>query len=236
MAQRPIIMYPLQVASGDPGYPHGKAQNVTVPGDGTGTPLEQGLVNELFGFQQALLDEAGITPNGAPEQVGASQYVDAVKAVADERATGLFDERVSNIEDTLYFYAAFGVVDAARDNGGTWALNTIYDSDNNFDVSGNAVRVPSTGRYEVTISGHVKSSDSTADVVLDIWVAVNGSHSSPAFVVTAARPGSSTGQRSSFSRTFLLRITDPAHQRLSVQSGTNGASLQDTQLIIRRVG
>jgi DNA-binding beta-propeller fold protein YncE len=78
MAIRPTDEYAGQTTTGDPGYPHGKAKNVGVTGDGTGTPLEEAWVNDLFGFEQALLDRAGITPSGSADAVGASQYLDAL--------------------------------------------------------------------------------------------------------------------------------------------------------------
>jgi hypothetical protein len=78
MALDPSAEYPGQVETGDPGYLYGKAQNVTVEGDGTGTPLEKALVNDLFGFQQALLVAANITPSGNPDMVGASDYLLAI--------------------------------------------------------------------------------------------------------------------------------------------------------------
>lgn len=84
MALIPKTKYPLQTDPSDPGYPYGKAQNVTSPGDGNGTPWEEALVNDLFGFQQALLDKAGITPDGVPDRVGASQYVDAIPEVVEK--------------------------------------------------------------------------------------------------------------------------------------------------------
>jgi hypothetical protein len=77
--RRPIDLYPAQVISGDAGYPHGKARNVLVLNDGTGTPLEEKWVNDDWGFKQALLVAAGITPNGAAETVTASQLLDAIK-------------------------------------------------------------------------------------------------------------------------------------------------------------
>lgn len=77
------VRYPGQVETGDPGYPTGKAQNIAVEADGSGTPFEKDLVNDQLGFQQALLAEAGITPSGVPDKVGASQYLEAVKAVAN---------------------------------------------------------------------------------------------------------------------------------------------------------
>lgn len=78
MAIRPQIEYAGQTTTGDPGYPDGKAKNVGVSGDGTGTPLEEKWVNDLFGFEQALLARAGITPSGFPDKVGASQYLAAL--------------------------------------------------------------------------------------------------------------------------------------------------------------
>ena len=83
MAISPRTRYPGQIDITDPaGYPEGAAQNVTVSGDGTGTPLEKDLTNDVLGFQQALLAAAGLTPSGTPEKVGASQYLDAVRAIA----------------------------------------------------------------------------------------------------------------------------------------------------------
>jgi hypothetical protein len=52
---------------------------VSVPGDGTGTPWEEDIVNDLFGWQQQLLDAAGITPSGNPDKKSVSQYYDAMR-------------------------------------------------------------------------------------------------------------------------------------------------------------
>lgn len=83
MAISPKVTYPGQVDETDPtGYPLGKAQNETNPGDDDGTPLEETWVNDLFGFQQALLAEAGLSPSGTPDKVGDSQYVEAIKEIA----------------------------------------------------------------------------------------------------------------------------------------------------------
>lgn len=71
--------YPGKIAPATSDYPYGSARNITLPGDGTGTPWEAALVNDLFGFQQSLLSEAGIVPTGTPEKVGASQYLETLK-------------------------------------------------------------------------------------------------------------------------------------------------------------
>lgn len=72
--------YPGQVDTSDPtGYPYGKARNDLVAGDGTGTPLERDWLNDVLGFCQALLVEAGITPTGTPDKVGSSQMLLAIR-------------------------------------------------------------------------------------------------------------------------------------------------------------
>lgn len=81
MALVPKITYPVQTISSDPAYPYGKAQNITTVGDATGTPWEAALVNDLFGFQQALLAAGGITPSGNPDSVAASDYLAAVLSI-----------------------------------------------------------------------------------------------------------------------------------------------------------
>jgi hypothetical protein len=78
MAIIPSSRYPGQTGAPSAAYPQGSAQNISSPGDGTGTPWEADLVNDWFGFFQSLLDGAGITPSGVPDQVGASDYYNAV--------------------------------------------------------------------------------------------------------------------------------------------------------------
>jgi hypothetical protein len=83
LALNPAAAYPSQINTTDPtGYPYGRAKNVAAIGDGTGTPLEEKWVSDVFGAQQALLVEAGLTPSNTPDKVGASQYLDALKVVA----------------------------------------------------------------------------------------------------------------------------------------------------------
>ena len=77
--------YPSKVDTTDAAYPQGKARNVTVSLDGTGTPFEKDLVNDIMGFQQAIYKEAGITPSGTPDTADVSQQLDGLKAIQDTR-------------------------------------------------------------------------------------------------------------------------------------------------------
>lgn len=71
--------YPGKTAGNTTNYPLGEARNVTTPGDGTGTPWEQAIVNDDQGFKQALLAAAGLTPSGIPDTALVSQYLQALQ-------------------------------------------------------------------------------------------------------------------------------------------------------------
>ncbi|MBW1725992.1 MAG: hypothetical protein JRJ62_00140 [Deltaproteobacteria bacterium] len=86
MAINPTTEFVGKIASDPTNYPYGKAKNVTTPGDGTGTPWIASLLNDIFGFQQALLKAAGIIPSGTPDKFGASEYMQSVIALASGRA------------------------------------------------------------------------------------------------------------------------------------------------------
>lgn len=80
---RPIDAYAGQIepaTSAD--YPHGKARNDSTPGDRLGTPWVAKQLNDMYGFSQALVTEAGITPSGSVETAQVSDLLDAVRAIA----------------------------------------------------------------------------------------------------------------------------------------------------------
>ena len=73
--------YPGQIVPGDPAYPYGRARNDITPGDGSGTPYEEALVNDRLGFHQALLVAGGITPSETADTALASDYLAALEAL-----------------------------------------------------------------------------------------------------------------------------------------------------------
>jgi hypothetical protein len=115
VAIRPVEAYPSQTYPGDPAYPHGKAQNVDVPGANNGTPLEAAWLNDLWGFQQALLAEAQITPSDQPDEVGKSDYLAALKILATRAAEDL-PNRANTWSAEQYFDQKV-VVGAGVENG-----------------------------------------------------------------------------------------------------------------------
>lgn len=122
MALDLLVRYAGQLAATDPGgYPYGKAQNVTVEGDGTGTPFEADLLNDILGLQQALLVAAGITPSGVPDKANASQYLTAIRWIAEGiqttfsvKAPAFGASGLGALDDTLAIQAALNAAGAVR--------------------------------------------------------------------------------------------------------------------------
>ena len=81
MAIVPNTQFPTKTTAPSAAYPQGGAQNITAPGDGTGTPWDQAIVNDIFGLQQWLLAQAGITPSGSADTALVSDYGDALMAL-----------------------------------------------------------------------------------------------------------------------------------------------------------
>lgn len=78
----PNSKYPLQTTAPSASYPYGGPQDVSIPGDGTGTPYEAGsILGDTMGFFQKLVDAAGITPSGNVETVLASDLYDALLVI-----------------------------------------------------------------------------------------------------------------------------------------------------------
>jgi hypothetical protein len=59
-------------------FPDTKAVNVTAPGAGDGTEFVELLVNDIWGRAQALMDYAGLTPDGVTEAPDTAQFLEAL--------------------------------------------------------------------------------------------------------------------------------------------------------------
>lgn len=134
MAINPETQYPGKIAPSTPDYPYGAARNITLPGDGTGTPWEAALVNDLFGFQQATLAEAAVVPSGNPDKVGASQYLSALSKIhglnADTLTAALARKDISEGSTIL-------VKERTAGNGGGFFADVVLTSSvtpNTFNI------------------------------------------------------------------------------------------------------
>jgi parallel beta-helix repeat protein len=80
MSINPVTQYPGKVAPATPDNPFGTARNITIPGDGTGTPWESALLKDEWALHHAMLLNAGMEPNGNPDSAENSQLFKAAKA------------------------------------------------------------------------------------------------------------------------------------------------------------
>jgi hypothetical protein len=74
-----MIKYEDIVTNATGTFPDTVAQNVSVPGAGDGTEFVAATVDDTWGFHQALMDYAGLTPDAVTEAPGTSQMLEALK-------------------------------------------------------------------------------------------------------------------------------------------------------------
>lgn len=91
MAINPSLRYTGKITAPSASYPLGSARDITTPGDGTGTPWEQNLVNDIWGLLQRLLAQAGITASDTPDTALVSQYYQALMALLGRASTYVFE-------------------------------------------------------------------------------------------------------------------------------------------------
>ena len=152
--------YPGQVDTATTEYPLGKARNVTKPGDNAATPFDQAWLNDMWGFQQALLLAAELTPSGAPDTATNSQYLDALldaaqkaadiaaAAAAEEVRVTVVNETGQSTEDAvsqkIYSDRVALLGTAANKNTGTAAGEVVVRDANGYPTNNNALGVGQT--------------------------------------------------------------------------------------------
>lgn len=144
-------LYAGRITTDDTGYPLGKAQDIINGEKGTGTPLRASWVNDQWGFLQALLDAANISPSGTPDQVGQSDYLDAVnKLIREPLALKIFqsptDDGLTEIQTRTV--GAGEVYEVRKTSDGEFA--TIYSD--------------AAGTSEIVQDGTINVSDSAGVV------------------------------------------------------------------------
>ena len=80
--------YPGNVDTATAAYPFGVPRNVSAPSAGDGTPWEEAIVRDLFGFLAAVLQDATppIVPTNTADTALASQYLDGLKSILLQRS------------------------------------------------------------------------------------------------------------------------------------------------------
>lgn len=71
-------------------YPEGKAKNISAIGNTDGTPYEEKIVNDLFGFQQAILRQSLQAVSGLNDTASLSQYLQGIKLICGTKADNIF--------------------------------------------------------------------------------------------------------------------------------------------------
>lgn len=124
MALIPENRYPGKTTPATGDYPYGSAKNVALPGDGTGTPWEKDIVNDLFGFQQAILTRGAVVPSGTPDTADASQYLQALLNVAGA-ILPLTESALTEDLSGVPRFTSSGFVTAGDGGGATWVATGV---------------------------------------------------------------------------------------------------------------
>lgn len=128
MAINPASQYPGQITPSSTDYPYGSARDVSSPGAGDGTPVQQAWVNDWFGFQQAAMQAAGITPSGNPDSATSSDVLNAIRTLSQNRSQSFFTGGSFTVPPgvtSIYISAAAGGGgggSGATNNGGQSSL------------------------------------------------------------------------------------------------------------------
>ena len=86
-----------RVTAADANYPYASAKDESSPGAGDGSPYFKARADDIFGFQQALLEAANITPSGNADTALVSEYMQAIVELSSGRADNYDESGAVNV-------------------------------------------------------------------------------------------------------------------------------------------
>jgi len=200
MAIDPSTEYPGQIDTSDPsGYPYGKPRDDITDDDGTGTPLQDRWLSDVFGLQQALLEESGIVPSGTPDKVGASQYLEALHGALNKPATYKFTTGPVSLSTPLVMSEIFNPLSRYSLVGG----------------SSDGIICPEAGIYLATYDIQISSTNTGAPLQFSVF-----SYSGASLVHTMNTyrwTDGLSGENAIGSGLFFFTVTDPVSDALSFE-------------------
>jgi len=229
MAIAPKDRYPGQTIAGDTSYPYGKARDIGTSGDGSGTPWEKDLVNDFFGFFQAILVAAAIVPTGISDTALVSQYLDAIKWLTKNIAGDL-------IHAGNYIGFSVSVFNGVNAGGPSHFSSTVrVDGDATFN--GDVLATSKAGRFKTLVISALSTLldlTVTGATTLAGQVTLNGADNR-VFGPIKLFAGGKIVDNVVYSPNTDLVVTDSSATMLVYQSGTVAAShvttLNDTTIV-----
>lgn len=221
MALNPAVRYPGQTSTTDPdGYPYGAAKNEATFKDGTGTPLEKDLINDIFGLQQALLAAAEITPSGTPDKVGSSQYLTAIQAIIAVVGDAL-DARVAKLERNVGRPGRFTIASQATGDNEPLDLTEAADPAADYGIeSATDIRVERSGYYLVSATITVSSIGGATIEEIGLEVRCN----STLFGDVHTTYDQDNDSKRGLSVVALVRVTDRDSQTINIRGRIPGGT------------
>ena len=140
MAIIPDEAFPGAITPRDANYPYGSSQDEVTPGvTGNGTPYNKLRADDIFGFQQALLQAASIVPSGNADTALVSQYLDALYALFYSPSfAGNVDADLLNGQNGAYYRNATnlnaGTVNSSRLPTATTSVKGALESATNSET------------------------------------------------------------------------------------------------------
>ena len=81
-----VTTYPGQTAGATANYPNGEPRNVTISGDGTGTPVEAAIYSDWRGWMEAIVAESGVAISGNADTALVSDVLTGLKLLLLQRS------------------------------------------------------------------------------------------------------------------------------------------------------